>query len=85
MLLDRSPNLMSENQLLARPDTIRAIAEKFDSIARDPQASQSVHFDAARAALNLYQQAQKYEEQFGGGPGYTDETRPDMGNAPSVR
>lgn len=67
------------------PDTIRAIAEKFDSIARDPQASQSVHFDAARAALNLYQQAQKYEEQFGGGPVYTDETRPDMGNAPSVR
>lgn len=46
------------------PNTIRDFAAKFEQVARDPQASQTVSFDAARAALNLYEQARRYEEQY---------------------
>jgi hypothetical protein len=45
------------------PETIREIAGRFQSIADDEQASQLVSFDAARAALNLYDQARKYEDR----------------------
>jgi hypothetical protein len=46
------------------PETIRNIANKFEIVAQDPQASQNISFDAQRAALNLYEQARKYEEQY---------------------
>lgn len=59
------------------PDTIRGIAEKFEAVARDEKASQTVSFDPARAALNLYDQAKKYEALYNAGPLFTDETRPD--------
>src|SRR5579859_6978126 len=45
------------------PETIRGIAANFEAVSRDPQANQMVTFDAARAALNLYEQAQQYEDQ----------------------
>ncbi len=48
---------------ISDPDTIRGFAAKFEQVAQDPQASQTVSFDPARAALNLYEQARKYEER----------------------
>ncbi|MBO0784355.1 MAG: SPFH domain-containing protein, partial [Ktedonobacteraceae bacterium] len=45
------------------PSTIREIAARFQQVADDPQASQMVSFDAERAALNLYEQARRYEER----------------------
>src|SRR5579885_2607732 len=45
------------------PQTIREIAAKFEAIARDPQANQSVPFDAERAAYNLYEQAKICEAE----------------------
>ncbi|HLZ55430.1 MAG TPA: SPFH domain-containing protein [Ktedonosporobacter sp.] len=45
------------------PDTIRDLAAQFEAISRDPKANQMVTFDAARAALNLYEQAQRNEEE----------------------
>ncbi|GCE18273.1 hypothetical protein KDK_20730 [Dictyobacter kobayashii] len=54
------------------PETIRGIAAKFHEVAIDPEASQSVHFDAAQAARNLYEQAKKQELRYPGGP-YHDE------------
>jgi regulator of protease activity HflC (stomatin/prohibitin superfamily) len=59
------------------PETIRSIAEKFEAVAKDPERSKSVSFDAARAALNLYAQARKYEEEYGEEPVFEEETKPD--------
>jgi hypothetical protein len=66
------------------PETIRSLAMKFDAIARDPQLSQTVSFDAARAALNLYRQAIRYEEQFGERSIYDDVTKPDWAARPAT-
>jgi len=67
-----------QNDKITDPETIRGIAASFEAIARDPQASQTVSFDAARAALNLYEQARKYEEQqYGGQTIYDETTKPD--------
>jgi len=66
-----------QNGNVTDPETIRRLALKFDAIARDPHASQTVSFDAARAALNLYRQATRYEE-ISGEQGFHDEaTKPD--------
>ncbi|QBD81063.1 hypothetical protein EPA93_35870 [Ktedonosporobacter rubrisoli] len=46
------------------PLTIHSLAEKFEAVANDPQACQTVSFDAARAAHTLHKQAQKYEELY---------------------
>ncbi len=48
------------------PLTIREIAANFRAIASDPQYSEIVNFDAERAAQNLYEQANKYEERYRG-------------------
>jgi hypothetical protein len=61
---------------ITSPETIRRIAAEFDVIAHDPVLSQSVPFDAARAAQNLYEQARKYDEQILDDL-YHDETHPD--------
>lgn len=47
---------------ITSPATIRSIAARFQEVADDPQASQLVTFDAARAAHNLLEQARTYEE-----------------------
>ncbi len=62
---------------ISDPETIRSIAEKFEAVAKDPERSQTVSFDAAKAALNLYAQARKYEEEYGEEPGFSEETKPD--------
>jgi regulator of protease activity HflC (stomatin/prohibitin superfamily) len=59
------------------PETIRSIAEKFEAVAKDPERSKTVNFDAARAALNLYAQARKYEEEYVEEPIFEEETKPD--------
>src|SRR5436305_2938097 len=61
------------------PDTIRGIAERFDDIARDSQKSQTVMFDANRAASNLRGQARKYEARFGVTALYEDEAQTGWG------
>jgi hypothetical protein len=43
--------------LVKDPKTIRDYARHFEAVANDP----SIHFDAARAAQNLYQRAMLYE------------------------
>ncbi|GER87421.1 hypothetical protein KDW_15830 [Dictyobacter vulcani] len=58
------------------PATIRGIAARFDKVASDPRASQSVNFDAAQAARNLYEQARKHEHAYQGEL-YHDETQPE--------
>ena len=50
-----------QNGKITDPETIREIAASFMAVADDPEASQTVSFDAARAAANLYEQAEKYE------------------------
>jgi len=45
--------------LVKDPKTIRDYARHFEAIANDP----SIHFDAARAAQNLYQRAMMYERK----------------------
>lgn len=66
-----------QNGNITDPETIRGIAARFDAVSKDLQANQTVSFDAARAALNLYEQAQKYEEQYTMGTIYNDATKPD--------
>jgi hypothetical protein len=44
------------------PNTIRDAARRFEVIARDPEWSQKVDFDASRAASTLYQRAKMIEE-----------------------
>ncbi len=63
-----------QNGKVTDPETIRNIATRFEAVANDPEASQMVSFDAARAALNLYEQARRYEEQF---TSYNDDTQHD--------
>ncbi len=58
------------------PETIRGIAAKFEMVAQNQEASQTVSFDAQRAALNLYEQARKYEEEYVKNM-YADDTQPD--------
>jgi hypothetical protein len=48
------------------PLAIREIAAHFRAVASDPQACKMVSFDAERAAQNLYEQANKYEELYSG-------------------
>ncbi len=69
-----------QNGHITDSDTIRGFAAKFEQVAQDPQASQTVSFDAARAALNLYEQARKYEERQS--HTYNDATKPDWKVAP---
>jgi hypothetical protein len=62
------------------PTTIRQIAARFDIIANDHEVSQKVEFDAARAARNLYAQAQLLEDQMsqeGFSDDFNDVTQPD--------
>jgi hypothetical protein len=49
--------------MITDPTTIRKIAARFEIIANHPEESQKVEFDAARAARNLYAQAQLFENQ----------------------
>jgi hypothetical protein len=60
------------------PAAIRDIANSFDGVASDPEASHAVDFDAARAAQNLRDQARKYEETHHRGEFFEDRTRPNL-------
>jgi hypothetical protein len=69
-----------KNGVITSPDTIRNIAAGFQAIADDPVASNSASFDAARAALSLYERARLIENQtntalpLSASSGYRDET-----------
>ena len=60
------------------PQTIRQLATIFEAVARDPEASKKVEFDAERAAANLYEQANINEDMYRSGKVYSDTTRPDI-------
>ncbi len=72
-----------QNGQVTDPETIRHIAAKFEMVAQDPEINQTISFDAQRAALNLYDQARKYEEQYEQARKYdvrhmySDDTQPD--------
>ena len=74
-----------KNGKITDPETIRSIAAKFEVVAQHPELSQTVSFDAARAALNLYEQARRQEQQFTPAM-YHDETQPELaiGKGPST-
>lgn len=59
------------------PDTIREIAARFERLANDPEESQAIDFDAARAARSLRDRAMYIEEQANTEPEYDNGTRPD--------
>ena len=67
------------------PMTIREIAAHFESIANNPEESQNVDFDAARAARTLLERAALIEEQTRAEDDYGDETQPDWSMAPTKR
>ncbi len=74
-----------QNGQVTDPETIRNIAAKFEMVAQDPEANKTISFDAQRAALNLYDQARKYEEEYEQARKYnerfrnlySDDTQPD--------
>lgn len=51
------------NKTIRDAATIRILAQRFEDIAKDPEASKHVSFDASRAAETLYQRAQILEKQ----------------------
>ncbi|HLX41117.1 MAG TPA: SPFH domain-containing protein, partial [Ktedonobacteraceae bacterium] len=53
-----------KSRVITDPLTIRNIASRFEAIANDPETREKVDFDAARAAHNLYAQAQILEAQM---------------------
>ena len=68
-----------KNGKIKDPETIRSLATQFDTVAKSPELSQSFTFDAARAAANLYEEAERREEEEGISAGtlFTDETKTD--------
>jgi regulator of protease activity HflC (stomatin/prohibitin superfamily) len=64
------------NGKIRDPETIRSLAEKFEAVAQDPELSEKVSFDPARAAQNLYTQAKRCEELYEAGI-YSGEAKPD--------
>lgn len=62
---------------LTDPGAIRRIAQQFDAIAKDPEKNSKVNFDAGRAAMNLYAEAERYEMMYATDSPYDDETKPD--------
>jgi regulator of protease activity HflC (stomatin/prohibitin superfamily) len=67
-----------QNGKVTDPQAIRQIATTFMAVARDPEANQRVSFDAERAAENLYEQAQRYEELYRANMAYSDAAKPDL-------
>jgi len=68
-----------KNGNIKEPETIRNLAAQFDTVARTPELNESFTFDAARAAENLYAEANRREEEADANAGtlFTDETKPD--------
>ncbi|GAC1368411.1 MAG: hypothetical protein NVSMB44_34850 [Ktedonobacteraceae bacterium] len=65
-----------QEEHITDPETIRGIAARFEMAAQDPEFSQTVSFDPQRAALNLYERARIYEEQYTRNA-YAEDTQPD--------
>ena len=55
---------MVQNGKVTDPESIRRFAMILEAVARDPEASQKITFDAERAAANLYKQAEHYEKLY---------------------
>ncbi|GCF07492.1 hypothetical protein KDI_10560 [Dictyobacter arantiisoli] len=66
-----------QNGKITDPMTIRNIAARFEAVAQNPELAQTVSFDPARAALNLYEQARQNEQEYPQGI-YRDETQPEL-------
>jgi len=61
------------------PATIRSIAARFETLASNPEESNNITFDAARAAATLYERAALHESQFmtSAAEDYDDTQHPD--------
>lgn len=59
-------NAVRQN-LIADPATIVDIARYFEALANDSVASETIDFDAARAAMSLRQRAQMLKDMTGSG------------------
>ncbi|MGH2509902.1 MAG: SPFH domain-containing protein, partial [Ktedonobacteraceae bacterium] len=55
-------NAVRQN-VITDPATIRDIAQRFEQLSSDPEASKMLDFDATRAASTLRQRAQKFQER----------------------
>ncbi|GAC1461243.1 MAG: hypothetical protein PVSMB2_23070 [Ktedonobacteraceae bacterium] len=68
-----------KNGNIKEAETIRNLAAQFDAVAHDPELNKSFTFDAGRAALNLYAEADRRqeEEEANAGTLFTDETKVD--------
>lgn len=68
-----------KNGNIKEAETIRNLAAQFDVVANTPELNQSFTFDAGRAALNLYAEAERRqkEEEVNAGTLFTDETKVD--------
>jgi regulator of protease activity HflC (stomatin/prohibitin superfamily) len=75
----RQAYLAVKNGSIKEPETIRNLAAQFDTVARTPELNDAFTFDAARAAANLYAEADRREEEIDANAGtlFTDETKPD--------
>ena len=62
---------------ISDPETIRGLAQRFLTIARDPEANNNFPFDAERAAQTLFQRAKWYEDQANAS-GYEPHIQDDM-------
>lgn len=62
------------------PETIRNLARRFETVAKDPNLYQNVSFDAMRAAVNLLKEADRREVEIAARAGTlpNDQTKPDF-------
>ncbi len=68
-----------KNGNIKEPETIRNLAAQFEAVANNPELNNAFTFDARRAAINLYAEADRRqeEEEANAGTLFTDETKVD--------
>ncbi len=68
-----------KNGNIKEAETIRNLAAQFEAVANNPELNKSFTFDAGRAAINLYAEADRRqeEEEANAGTLFTDETKVD--------
>ncbi len=68
-----------KNGNIKEAEAIRTLAAQFEAVANNPELNKSFTFDAGRAALNLYAEADRRqeEEEANAGTLFTDETKVD--------
>ncbi len=75
----RKAYAMVKDGTLRDPEAIRDLAAQFETVANNPELNNAFSFDAGRAALNLYAEADRRQEdeEVNAGTLFTDETKVD--------